>query len=422
MKQSDNLGKFGAPIGAQASAADIAAVPDTQATAGDGTASIALGFPPETFVARGAGGVPPRGQDMNGFLNRLSRAVQVLQAGYLGPYDATFGAAIGGYPAGAIVCGAVAGTFWVSTADANTTVPGVAGAAWQSFFAGYITQAQSDARYLLLAASALQSVTGPVTFSGAVKVTTAPAGDSSPSVASTAFVTAEVAAEATTRWAADQTLQANINAESSRATAAETSLNTAKVNRSGDTMTGGLTVNAAGGVRVNYDPGGQTGGQVTQYARLASVAGGRGSNFSMYVQELVGNAFTAILNLTYPTGYRFLALNPTGRFTDSSLGDFAYLNDLPFNITDTKVQQFTVTIPAGAQCGYNQAGYVVSFPRAFSQFIMVNASDTGPGCYAVSAQASTTQVRLWAQSPQATNGVTGAVGPITVVVTATGIY
>ncbi|MBO1325324.1 hypothetical protein K2X14_11705 [Acetobacter sp. TBRC 12305] len=148
MKQSDDLGKFDALIGASASSSDIATVPATQATAGDGTASIALGFPPETFIARAAGGVPPRGQDMNGFLNRLSRAVQVLQAGYLGPYDATFAAAIGGYPQGAIVSGTVAGTFWVSTADANTTVPGATGAAWQSLFANYTATSDADLRYV----------------------------------------------------------------------------------------------------------------------------------------------------------------------------------------------------------------------------------------------------------------------------------
>lgn len=147
MKQSDNLGIFTKIIAQNASAAEMSAVPEEQATAGDGTASISTGFPPETFLPRGAGGVPPRGQDMNGFLNRLSRAIQVLQAGYIGPFNAAFAAAIKGYPAGAVVSGLVPGTFWVSTADNNITTPGASGALWKSLFDGYITQTWADGQY-----------------------------------------------------------------------------------------------------------------------------------------------------------------------------------------------------------------------------------------------------------------------------------
>jgi hypothetical protein len=140
MKSTDDRKLFGAPIGASAATGNIAVIPQTQTTAGDGTASVALGFPPETFIARAAGGEPPRGQDMNGLLNLLSSATQVLQAGYLGPFDETFAQGIGGYPAGAIVSGATAGTFWVSMADANVSTPGATGATWQSLFNGLATQ------------------------------------------------------------------------------------------------------------------------------------------------------------------------------------------------------------------------------------------------------------------------------------------
>ncbi|WP_244983711.1 hypothetical protein [Acetobacter okinawensis] len=129
MKSTDDRKLFGTPIGASAASGNIAAIPQIQATAGDGTASVALGFPPETFIARAAGGEPPRGQDMNGLLNLLSSAVQVLQAGYLGAFDASFAQGIGGYPAGAIVAGSAPGAFWVSTADANVATPGAEGAA-----------------------------------------------------------------------------------------------------------------------------------------------------------------------------------------------------------------------------------------------------------------------------------------------------
>ena len=170
MKSTDDRKLFGQPIGAAAASANIATIPQTQAKAGDGTASVALGFPPETFIARAAGGEPPRGQDMNGLLNLLSSATQVLQAGYLGPFDAAFAQSVGGYPAGAIVAGSAPGAFWVSTADANVSTPGAEGAAWQSLFNGYATQAWANGQFLQRADTETQTVTGPVAFSGATTV------------------------------------------------------------------------------------------------------------------------------------------------------------------------------------------------------------------------------------------------------------
>lgn len=170
MKSTDDRKLFGTPIGSAAAAGNIAAIPQTQASAGDGTASVALGFPPETFVARAAGGEPPRGQDMNGLLNLLSSAMQVLQAGFVGPFDTGFAQSIGGYPAGAIVAGVTPGAFWVSTADANVSTPGASGATWQSLFNGYATQAWANGQFLQLALATAQSVTGPVAFGSGVTV------------------------------------------------------------------------------------------------------------------------------------------------------------------------------------------------------------------------------------------------------------
>ncbi|MFT8815491.1 hypothetical protein [Acetobacter fabarum] len=170
MKSTDDRKLFGTPIGAAAVAGNIAVIPQTQATAGDGTASVALGFPPETFIARAAGGEPPRGQDMNGLLNLLSSAMQVLQAGWIGAFDAGFAQSIGGYPAGAIVAGVVPGTFWVSTVEANVSTPGAQGAGWQSLFNGYATQAWANVQFLQLALATLQKVTGPVAFAGPTTV------------------------------------------------------------------------------------------------------------------------------------------------------------------------------------------------------------------------------------------------------------
>ncbi|WP_086613415.1 hypothetical protein [Acetobacter indonesiensis] len=138
MKQSDFPKRFSQPIAASASSGNLASIPATQAAAGDGTASVALGFPPETFIGRSAGGVPPRGQDMNGFLNRLSSVLQAYQAGMIGVYDAGFASSIGGYASGSVVAGTTPGTFWVSTADNNMTQPGANGAFWQNLFANYL--------------------------------------------------------------------------------------------------------------------------------------------------------------------------------------------------------------------------------------------------------------------------------------------
>lgn len=89
------------------------------------------------------------------------------------PFNAQLAAAMGGYPLNAVVADtATPGTFWVSTADANVSVPGATGATWQSLFNGYATQDWANGQFLQLAAKALQTVTGPVTFSGITTVPT----------------------------------------------------------------------------------------------------------------------------------------------------------------------------------------------------------------------------------------------------------
>lgn len=132
MKSTDDHGIFTTLIGSSASSGDITTIPVTQATAGDGTASLALAFPPETFIERAAGGKPPRGADMNGFLNLFSRSIQAVQTGFFGKFSSELAQAIGGYPSGAVVAGDTVGTFWVSTAEDNVTAPGASGAAWVS--------------------------------------------------------------------------------------------------------------------------------------------------------------------------------------------------------------------------------------------------------------------------------------------------
>ncbi|MFT8720681.1 hypothetical protein [Acetobacter sp.] len=140
MKQSDDGALFGVLIGAGAAPSYIRSIPANQDTAGDGSASIGLGFPPETFLSPSGGGKYTDGRDFNGFLNLLSRAIQRLQAGYLGQFNADFANSIGGYPKGAIIAGSNAGEFFISTADSNVTDPSSAGSSWKNMMDDYALQ------------------------------------------------------------------------------------------------------------------------------------------------------------------------------------------------------------------------------------------------------------------------------------------
>lgn len=95
-----------------------------------GAASLTDGFPPLNFQSVASGGVPPRGKDMNGILFEVTGWQRWQQAGGPIQYDATFAAAIGGYPAGAVLMSNPPGILWRSTADDNTANPDAAGANW----------------------------------------------------------------------------------------------------------------------------------------------------------------------------------------------------------------------------------------------------------------------------------------------------
>lgn len=107
-------------------------VPIPTNTTGTYRASLNLGYPPETFLSPGAGGTPPDGRDFNGILFQISAWTRWAQAGgSMLQYDAVFSAAIGGYPAGAVLMSNPRGILWLSTADNNVTNPDAAGAGWE---------------------------------------------------------------------------------------------------------------------------------------------------------------------------------------------------------------------------------------------------------------------------------------------------
>lgn len=133
--------KFTLRWGQNAPGADITnPIPNTTGT--PGRASFDQGYPPITFTALNAGGIPPDGRDMNGILYGLSAWNQWQQLGGPVAWDSTFSTGIGGYPLGATVASAmVVGWGWLNTVDGNTTNPDAGGAGWTPFQFGNVLPA-----------------------------------------------------------------------------------------------------------------------------------------------------------------------------------------------------------------------------------------------------------------------------------------
>ena len=131
MQSSQIPSKFQIPFANGAGSGYIRQIPvASQISITPGAASLTDGFPPLTFIPEGSGGIPPFGQDMNGILNEITAWIQWGNAGAPVIYDATFSAAIGGYPKGTILTSAAGGSWWLSTAENNATDPDTGGAGW----------------------------------------------------------------------------------------------------------------------------------------------------------------------------------------------------------------------------------------------------------------------------------------------------
>ncbi|EMK7708087.1 hypothetical protein V9T08_004144, partial [Yersinia enterocolitica] len=134
MNRSDEPAKQPVPFGVNGQREVIE--PDTPP--GDNSASYNLGFPPITMILKAAGGLPPKGQDMNQILFELSALSRWFSAGAIASYDSTFSTAIGGYPKGAEVLGSDFVTRYFNTVDANTSNPNTGGAGWFNLTTGYL--------------------------------------------------------------------------------------------------------------------------------------------------------------------------------------------------------------------------------------------------------------------------------------------
>lgn len=100
--------------------------------AGDNKASYANGFPPVTMTQKSAGGIPPKGQDMNQILFELSDLCRWFSAGGAIPFDSSFCSAISGYPKGSRVIGNDGITVYISTIESNTNNPNNSSTGWLS--------------------------------------------------------------------------------------------------------------------------------------------------------------------------------------------------------------------------------------------------------------------------------------------------
>ncbi|HDY4931510.1 TPA: hypothetical protein RPG34_003340 [Yersinia enterocolitica] len=119
MNRTDDPKKQPVPFGVNGPREDIGPTTPT----GDNSASYNSGFPPITMLLKAAGGLPPKGQDMNQILFELSSLARWNSAGALNVFDPTFVVAISGYPKGAVLSNSTFTGIWLNTIDGNTANP-----------------------------------------------------------------------------------------------------------------------------------------------------------------------------------------------------------------------------------------------------------------------------------------------------------
>jgi len=133
--------KFPIPFGNNAAAGTIRTIPQASQTASSpGQASLYDGFPVATGQPLASGGIPPAMQDFNGLFNQITAWNRWQNAGATVSFDPAFSAAVGGYPAGAILASTAAGNLWLNTTDNNTTNPdGSSPSGWLPIVTGVIS-------------------------------------------------------------------------------------------------------------------------------------------------------------------------------------------------------------------------------------------------------------------------------------------
>lgn len=145
--------------------------------AGDNTASYESGFPPITMILKSAGGLPPKGQDVNQILFELSALCRWESSGALNTFDSAFATDIGGYPQGAAVISDDYSQVYISTMDANSNNPNSTSIGWSNLLS-------------FIGGAPLNSPT----FTGIPAAPTAPQSTNTSQIATTAFVKSAITA------------------------------------------------------------------------------------------------------------------------------------------------------------------------------------------------------------------------------------
>lgn len=119
MKSTDAPSKQAVPFGTNGPREAITATTPS----GSNQASYDQGFPPITMTLKSAGGLPPKGQDMNQILFELSSFSRYLSAGGGYAYDSDFSTSVGGYPLYARIPNSNGTGTWLNTVEDNQTNP-----------------------------------------------------------------------------------------------------------------------------------------------------------------------------------------------------------------------------------------------------------------------------------------------------------
>lgn len=127
MNRSDSPKKQPKPFGVNGQR--VAILPTTPA--GDNSASYEQGFPPITMILKSAGGLPPKGQDMNQILYELSALGRWSSTGALNTFDSEFASEISGYPSGAMLISDDGERIFINTTEGNLSDPNSNGTGWK---------------------------------------------------------------------------------------------------------------------------------------------------------------------------------------------------------------------------------------------------------------------------------------------------
>ncbi|MFP1844469.1 gp53-like domain-containing protein [Lonsdalea quercina] len=159
--------------------------------AGDNSASYDVGFPAVTMILKAAGGLPPKGQDMNQIIYELSSIARWFSAGGMNAFDAEFSTGIGGYPMGSVILGNDGTTRYMNTLESNTSDPNSGGSGWFNLSSGYLKTANNLSEITQAGSSAVSAARSNLGLGDAAKLGVAASGQMAEGKSSSLLPTVE---------------------------------------------------------------------------------------------------------------------------------------------------------------------------------------------------------------------------------------